>query len=98
MAITKEWQAHIQAWQSSGQTQAASCLQNGLNSKTFTARLSEYRRQQKEAESLLIPIIVDEEEKRESAPIVLYFGKCHRLELPGTVSAEWLSQLLRRLG
>jgi hypothetical protein len=88
MAITKEWQAHSQAWQSSGQRQAAYGLQKGLNRKTFTARLSEYRRQQKEAESRLILIVVDEEEKRESAPIVLYCGKSHRLEWPGTVSTE----------
>lgn len=101
MAITQRWRAHIEAWQSSGLSQAAYCRQHHLNSRTFTARLSEYRKGNAEGKPVLIPLTVTEEPKEPNSGcknIVVYCALGHRLELPETVSASWLSMLLRGLG
>jgi hypothetical protein len=97
MAVTNHWRSHIEAWQSSGLTQAVYCRQHRLKSRTFTARLSEYRREDK---PLLIPVTVTQssgELNPEAKQIVLHCVQGHRLELPETVSALWLSALLRGL-
>lgn len=101
MAITHRWRAHIEAWQSSGLSQAAYCRQHQLNSRTFTARLSEYRRGNAGVKPVLVPVTVTEEPKEPNSGcknIVVYCAQGHRLELPGTVSAQWLSMFLRGLG
>lgn len=101
MAITHRWRAHIEAWQSSGLSQAAYCRQHHLNSRTFTARLSAYRKGNAEGKPVLIPVTVAEGPKSPNSAckdIVLYCAQGHRLELPETVSASWPSALLRGLG
>lgn len=95
--MKEAWQAHIESWQGSGLTQAEYCRQQNINIKTFAARLSEYRHQQKTGQAVLIPIVVDEVAKPVPEKIILHCSKGHRLELPGTVSVAWLSDLLRRL-
>jgi hypothetical protein len=100
MAITNHWRSHIEAWQNSGLSQAACCRQRQLNSRAFTARLSEYRRGTGEKKPVLIPVTVTGTSGKfnpEPTKIVLYCNQGHRLELPGTVSANWLSALLRGL-
>jgi hypothetical protein len=94
MALTKRWQQHIELWQSSGLPQADYCQRQGLNRKTFSARLSEFRSSQLPASSVLVPIQVA---SKVSGEIVLHHAKGHRLELPATVSAPWLGELLRCL-
>ena len=101
MAITQRWRAHIEAWQSSGLIHAAYCRQHHLTSRTFTARLSEYRKGNAEGKPVLIPVNVTEESKEPNSGcknIVVYCAQGHRLELPETVSASWRSMLLRGLG
>ena len=101
MAITDRWRAHIEAWQSSGLSQAAYCREHHLNSRTFTARLSEYRKGNAEGKPVLIPVTVTEDNvdpEPQSRPLVLILRQGHRLELPESVSANWLSALLRGLG
>lgn len=101
MAITAHWRFHIEAWRSSRLTQAAYCRQHRLNSRTFTARLSDYRRETGEANPALIPVTVMEasdELNPGAKKIVRHCIQGHRLELPETVSAQWLSVLLRGLG
>ena len=101
MVITNRWRTHIEAWQSSGLSQAAYCRQYHLNSRTFTARLSEYRKGNAEGKQVLIPVTVTEEPKEPNSGcknIVVHCSQGHRLELPETVSASWLSALLRGLG
>lgn len=100
MAVTNHWRSHIEAWQSSGLTQAAYCRQHQLNSRTFTARLSEYRRERGGDKPVLIPVTVTQasgELNPEANKIVLHCVQGNRLELPETVSAHWLSALLRGL-
>lgn len=99
MAITNHWRSHIEAWQSSGLSQAAYCRQHQLNSRTFTARLSGYRRETGEGKPVLIPVTVTQsgEINPKAKKIVLHCTQGYRLELPETVSAQWLSTLLRGL-
>ena len=95
MGLTKIWLQHIETWQSSGQSQAAYCRQFGLNVNTFSARLSDYRRSQRnDAATGVIPIQV---ERQSTSPVVLHHAKGHRLELPAPVSAIWLAELWRCL-
>ena len=95
--MSEVWRAHIEGWQGSDLTQAEYCRQQSINIKTFAARLSEYRRQAKADQAVLIPIVVDEAAKPAPEKITLHCSKGHRLELPGTVSVAWLSDLLPRL-
>ncbi|MCK9638258.1 MAG: IS66 family insertion sequence element accessory protein TnpB [Methylobacter tundripaludum] len=96
MALSKQWLDHIEAWQSSGLKQSAYCRQHGLNTHTFTARLSAYRKSEPVSAPGLIPVQV-----QNAAPpaerLVLLCSQGHRLELPPTVSAVWLAELLRCL-
>ncbi|MBM4208856.1 MAG: IS66 family insertion sequence element accessory protein TnpB [Gammaproteobacteria bacterium] len=101
MAITHRWRTHIEAWQKTSLSQAAYCRQHHLNSRTFTARLSEYRKGNAESEPVLIPVTMTEElivSNSGCQNIMVYCAQGHRLELPETVSAQWLSSLLRGLG
>jgi hypothetical protein len=99
MALSEHWLTHITAWQSSGLSQAAYCRQHQLTYPTFSARLCEFRAQAKlspPALPVLLPIQV------QSPPIpkvgvILHHGKGHRLELPASVCASWLAELLRCL-
>lgn len=100
MAITNHWRSHIESWQRSGLSQATYCRQYQLNSRSFTARLSDYRRETEEEKPVLIPVTVTETSSElisEPKKIVLHCVQGHRLELPETVSAQWLSALLRGL-
>jgi hypothetical protein len=77
-------------------SQAAYCVAQQLNVRTFTARLSDYRKLPKLDSTGLIPVHVEN-----AAPpierLVLQCRQGHRLELPTTVSAVWLAELLRCL-
>lgn len=96
MALSKQWLDHIAAWQDSGLTQSAYCRQQGLNTHTFTARLSEYRKRGPSSPPALIPVQV-QLTPPPAEHLVLHCGQGHRLELPSTVSAAWLAELLRCL-
>lgn len=99
MAVTEEWRSHIEAWQSSGLRQTDYCRQHQLNYNSFITRLSEYRKAGEEATSALIPVTVSNENREfQTGRLVLTLKQGHRLELPETVSAQWLSALLRGLG
>ncbi len=101
MAITEEWQTHIEAWQSSGLRQTEYCRKHQLNYNSFITRLSEYRKTRGETKPVLIPVTVSDdsiETPLPSRPMMLILKQGHRLELPETVSAQWLSGLLRGLG
>jgi hypothetical protein len=54
MALSKQWLDHIEAWQSSGLRQSSYCRRQGLNTHTFAARLSEYRKR----EPMLLPALI----------------------------------------
>ncbi len=101
MSITQRWREHIESWQSSGLKQADYCRLHAINYKTFVARLSEYRQLDGEKKPLLIPVTVTEDNvgpEPQFQPLVLILRQGHRLELPESVSVNWLSALLRSLG
>ena len=99
MELPDHWKAHIEAWQGSGLSQAAYCRQHQLTYTTFSARLCEFRAQAKSL-SLEQPVLLPIHMQPPASPevgMVLHHGKGHRLELPTTVSALWLAELLRCL-
>lgn len=59
MAITSKWRQHIDAWQSSGLSQQDYCEQQLINFRTFTARLSVYRKLPAVASAGLITIHIE---------------------------------------
>lgn len=100
MALSAHWKTHIDAWQSSGLSQAAYCRQHQLTYSTFSARLCEFRARAKSsppAPPLLLPIHVKPPPSPEVS-LVLHPARGHRLELPAGVSASWLAELWRCLG
>ena len=94
MAVTSKWRQHIEAWQSSGLSQAEYCAEQPINVRTFAARLSDYRKLPKSDLAALIPVHI---EPSATATIVFTHAQGHRLELPASVSASWVAELLRCL-
>jgi hypothetical protein len=94
MALSAHWEKHIETWQSSDLSQAAYCRQQGLNAHTFSSQLHAFRSQHATESPTLIPIQIQEPL---SVPMVLQFVQGHRLELPASISAQWLAELLRCL-
>lgn len=94
MAITAKWRQHIEAWQRSGLSQAAYCAAQQLNVRTFTARLSDYRKLPKLDSTALIPVQI---KPAAAEAIVFTHAQGHRLELPASTPASWLAELLRGL-
>lgn len=97
MAITSKWRQHIEAWQRSGLSQAEYCAEQQINVRTFTARLSDYRKLPKADSVALIPVQVAPSEPVD-AGILFTHAQGHRLALPASVSAQWVAELLRCLG
>jgi hypothetical protein len=96
MALSKQWLDHIEAWHRSGLKQSAYCRQHGLDTHTFAARLSDYRKRERMSPPTLIPVQVQSATAHAEC-LVLQCGQGHRLELPPTISAAWLAELLRCL-
>jgi hypothetical protein len=96
MAITSKWRQHIEAWQRSGLSQASYCAEQQFNVRTFTARLSDYRKLPKSDSSALISVQVAPSKAIDGA-IIFAHAQSHRLELPASVSANWVAELLRCL-
>jgi hypothetical protein len=94
MTITLKWRQHIEAWQRSGLSQAEYCAEQQINVRTFAARLSDYRKLPKADSVALIPVQI---EPAPTAAIVFRHAQGHRLELPASVSANWVAELLRCL-
>ena len=97
MAVSKYWLTHIKDWQRSGLSQAAYCRQHDLKANSFSGRLSEFRKQEGFAPAELIPIQVKVEEESSLTHVLVLTMKDFRLELPSTISAQWLAELLRCL-
>lgn len=88
---------HIEAWQSSGKSQAAYCREQGLNTKTFGNWIRKHRAGQVNESAALVPVTI----KPMSVPtdtLRLRGRGDHVLELPSMVSPHWLGELLKCLG
>lgn len=102
MAVTSKWRQHIDNWQTSGLSQAEYCAQQRINVRTFTARLSDSRKQPAADSVVLVPVRIEKTERDSiaaptAAAIVFTHAHGHRLELPPSVSAGWVAELLRCL-
>jgi hypothetical protein len=95
MALSANWINHIETWQSSGLSQAAYCRQQDLNAHTFSSQLHAFRSQHATESPTLIPVQI---RHPLSEAMVLQLAHGHRLELPATVSVQWLVDFLRCLG
>ena len=100
MSVPSKWPQHIEAWQCSGLSQRDYCAQQQINFRTFTARLSEYRKLNQSQAAALIPVQIEPVAPipTSSSGLVLTHNNGHRLELPTSVSAKWLAELLKCLG
>ena len=103
MAVTSKWRQHIENWQSSGLSRVEYCGQQGINARTFAARLCEYRKQPAAESVGLVPVQMAPAESASVAPpalaasIAIIHVHGHRLELSASVPAVWLAELLRCL-
>jgi hypothetical protein len=101
MAVTSKWRQHIERWQSSGLSQTEYCVQQCINVRTFTARLSDYRKLPVADSVTLLPVQIQPTEHASvatpaAAVIVFTHVRGHRLELSPSVSA-WDHSFLRVL-
>jgi hypothetical protein len=94
MTLSAHWKKHIETWQSSGLSQAAYCRQQGLNAQSFSSQLHTFRSQRTVEPPTLIPVQI---KHPPPGPMVLHLDQGHRLELPSSISAQWLAELLRCL-
>jgi hypothetical protein len=102
MAITSKWRQHIEAWQRSGLSQAEYCAQQRINVRTFTARLSDYRKLPAADSVTFMPVQVEptgsvSRATPTTAAMVFTHVHGHRLELSSSVSARWVAELLQCL-
>jgi hypothetical protein len=96
MALPKHGKKHVEAWQASGLPQAAYCRQAGLNAKNLSRWIRNYPLELEAPAPRLIPIEI---RPNEVPPEVLRLRLSQgcTLELPVTVSARWLGELLQCL-
>ena len=88
---------HIEAWQASDLTQVAYCRRHRLNTKTFSNWLRIYRTEQASPEApSLIPVEI-KSTALSSGSLWLRCSQGHTLELPTSVSPQWLGELLKCL-
>jgi len=87
---------HIEAWQTSGMTQAAYCREHGLNTKTFGNWVHKHRAGQVIRSPELVPVTIKPMPMPTNTLRLRGQGD-HVLELPSTVSPHWLGELLKCL-
>ena len=96
MTLQERQEQHIEAWQTSGMTQAAYCREHGLNTKTFGNCVRKQRAGQVIRSPEFVPVTI----KPMPVPantLRLRGQGDHVLELPSTVSPHWLGELLKCL-
>ena len=95
MSRLKFWESHVEAWRRSGLTQTIYCRQQGLNYKSFTVRVSQFRKKPDGGLPALIPIQL--QPAIPNTAIRLSHPKGLRIDLPSNTSAAWLAELLKCL-
>jgi len=95
--LQQSQQKHIEAWQSSGLSQAAYCREQGLNAKTFGNWLRIYRNGcAGNQPATLVPVTI-KPAALSTVSLKLRVSVGHVLEIPVDVSPRWLGELLRCL-
>lgn len=96
MSSSEARRIHIEAWQTSGMSQAAYCREHGLNTKTFSNWVRKHRADQVIRSPALVPVTIKPVPMLAN-PLRLSGRGDHVLELPLTVSPHWLGELLKCL-
>lgn len=96
MSSSEVRRIHIEAWQTSGMSQAAYCRKHDLNTKTFGNWVRKNRSGQVIRSPTLIPVTIKPVPMPENTLRLRGRGD-HVLELPSTVSPHWLGELLKCL-
>lgn len=94
-----EWFAHVEQWRMSGMVKSEYCRQHGINIHSLGYWITRHSEQTPVAPPLtLIPAKVNPAAKtRPEQDLILRCPNGSLLQLPGTVPAAWLGQLLAQL-
>jgi hypothetical protein len=95
MALSNRQKQHVEAWQITELTKSEYCRQQGLNLKTFSRWCRLARSQGAIAEQQLIPVQL--QGTPASSLLSLRLPQGQVLEIPASVSARWLGELLQCL-
>ncbi|SMF93717.1 hypothetical protein SAMN02949497_1952 [Methylomagnum ishizawai] len=92
-------EVHVEAWRKSGLSQAEYCRQRGVNPKTFSGWVKREPAAGGLAGLGLIPVRVAPAPvaAEEGPALVLRLAPGVRLDIPATVPARWVAELLRGL-
>ncbi|HRB46501.1 MAG TPA: IS66 family insertion sequence element accessory protein TnpB [Nitrosomonas sp.] len=96
MSSSEARRIHIEAWQTSGMSQAAYCREYDLNAKTFGNWVRKHRSGQVIRSPALVPVTI-KPVPMPANTLRLHGRSDHVLELPSTVSPHWLEELLKCL-
>ena len=98
MSSSEERRIHIEAWQTSGMSQAAYCRKHDLNTKTFGNWVRKHRADHVIRSPALVPVTVTIKSMPMPTNMIRLRGQGdHVLELPPTISPHWLGELLKCL-
>ena len=90
-----QWQALIEAFERSGMTGVAFCKEHGLNSKYFSSRRRQLLDGKVKAASRFVPVSISKPSSSERINLRDPSGAV--VELPASISAQWLARLLHAL-
>lgn len=96
MSSSEARRIHIEAWQTSGMSQAAYCREHGLNTKTFGNWVRKHRAGRIIGSAALVPVTI-KPMPMPANTMRLRGQDDHVLELPPTISPHWLGELLKCL-
>lgn len=96
MSSSEARRIHIEAWQTSGMSQAAYCREHGLNTKTFGNWVRKHRAGRVIGSAALVPVTIKPMPMPANTMRLRGQGD-HVLELPPTISPHWLGELLKCL-
>jgi len=95
MPLSHEQQKHIEAWQASGLTQIGYCREHGLNVKNFGRWLRNYRDSQIADVPYMLPVKIKPASL--TPAIQLHCPQGHVVELPASISPQWLGEFVKCL-
>ena len=90
-----QWHALIEAYERSGMTGVAFCREHGINSKYFSLRRRRLLDSEGEGTSRFAPVLISKPWSGERISLRDPSGAV--VELPTSISAQWLAQLLHAL-
>jgi hypothetical protein len=90
-----QWQALIETYERSGMTGVAFCCEHGLNPKYFSLRRRQFLDAERQTSSRFVGVSILKPSSGERINLRDPSGAV--VELPPSISAQWLAQLLHAL-